>query len=273
MDALPYTVIRISAGDPVHANSIHTGTGFFYTMAFEGGGVPLIVTNRHVAADKAWLAFDFAEVGDSNERLFGKPNTVTVNKGDIPVVLHPNPDVDLAAIPCHPILEHLVKSGTKPYFLTLSKHNFPPKHIVAALHAASGVLMIGFPNGLMDTENNLPVVRRGTLATHYKADYLGKPNFVVDIAAFGGSSGSPIFAYYESLVPSENGGLGLMAEPSAFLIGVLHSGPVLNAQGKIVPAPVPTNHHIAEVQMPIHLGYALKAPLIEELGAEIQKLL
>lgn len=131
--------------------------------------------------------------------------------------------------------------------------------------------MVGFPNGLMDTENNLPVVRRGTLATHYKADYLGKPNFVVDIASFGGSSGSPIFAFYENMRPTEDGGMGFFTEPAAFLIGVLHSGPVLNAQGKIVPAPVPTNYPVAEVPMMLHLGYALKARLIEELRGEIEK--
>lgn len=271
MDALPYTVIRISAGDPVNPNSVHTGTGFFYTMDFEGGGVPLIVTNKHVAANKSWLAFDFAEMGEANKRLFGKPKTVTIQKGQAPVVLHPDPDVDLAAIPCNPVLEYLKKSGFNPYFLNLSKHNFAPEHILKSLHAASGVLMVGFPNGLMDTENNLPVVRRGTLATHYKADYLGKPNFVVDIASFGGSSGSPIFAFYENMRPTEDGGMGFFTEPAAFLIGVLHSGPVLNAQGKIVPAPVPTNYPVAEVPMMLHLGYALKARLIEELRGEIEK--
>jgi len=44
--------------------------------------------------------------------------------------------------------------------------------------------MIGYPSGLWDTKNNLPIVRKGITATTPYFDYNGKREFLVDIAAF-----------------------------------------------------------------------------------------
>ena len=54
------------------------------------------------------------------------------------------------------------------------------------------VLMIGYPNGLWDTTHNMPIIRRGTIATDIKLDYNEKKEFVIDAACFPGSSGSPV---------------------------------------------------------------------------------
>jgi hypothetical protein len=48
--------------------------------------------------------------------------------------------------------------------------------------------MVGYPNGLWDTANNFPLIRRGVTATHIKNNYNGKSEFVIDIACYGGSS-------------------------------------------------------------------------------------
>jgi len=55
--------------------------------------------------------------------------------------------------------------------------------------------MAGYPNGVSDEVNNLPVVRKGITATPMFADYNGKPEFLIDCAIYEGSSGSPIFAH------------------------------------------------------------------------------
>ena len=125
----------------------------------------------------------------------------------------------------------------------------------------------------MDEANNLPVVRRGSLATSYKVDYQGKTNFVVDIASFGGSSGSPIFAFFENLMPGDKGDINLITTPQFYLIGVLHSGPVMTAQGDVIQMPVPTNSLASRTNVMIYLGYCVKAHRIEELIAAIKPFL
>lgn len=264
--ALPYTVIRIRAGDRLNPSAVHTGTGFLYALVDKQTTVPLIVSNKHVLCNKSWIEFDFASANDEGDRVFGTPTVFRINTGQLPILEHPDKFCDLAAVPLNPIIEGLRQNGQNPHTLVLSSGNLPPKYIQEALHAATSVLMIGFPNGLMDETNNLPIVRRGILATHYRADYLGQKNFVVDIAAFGGSSGSPVFAFFESSMPTADGGTQILMEPQTFLIGVLHSGPQLTAQGQIVPMPVPTGHFVAQTDLMIHLGYCLKAHRIEELA-------
>jgi len=268
--ALPYTVVRIRAGDPVSQNKVHFGTGFFYNFEVGTGNVPLIVSNKHVLCGKTWIDFDLAVSDDQGNRTFGPAHPVRIETGKLPIFEHPDPRVDLAAVPFVPIVEAVRNSGTKIFNLLLNQKNFPPEPVQAILHAATSVVMVGFPNGIMDDANNLPVVRRGILATRYASDYRGGPNFVVDIAAFGGSSGSPVFALFETVLPDGNGNFSMLAEPQFFFLGVLHSGPMMTAEGKIVPAPVPTSSEIARTDVTIHLGYCVKASKVEELVASIR---
>ncbi|MDX8446547.1 S1 family peptidase [Mesorhizobium captivum] len=267
---LPFTVIRIRAGDPIRPNITHSGTGFFYQLDVGPHQIALIISNKHVLTGKTWIEFDVGAMDDERNRIFGPSTAVRVEPGQLPIFEHPDPSVDLAAIPLNPITDSLAAAGKKPYALLLTRENLAPESIQAVLHAATSVLMVGFPNGIMDEANNLPVVRRGTLATPYGANYRGRTDFVIDIAAFGGSSGSPIFALFEHILPDSGGNISFMTRPLIHLIGVLHSGPMMTAEGLIVPAPVPTSFLMAQTNVMIHLGYCAKAFRIEELAPVIE---
>jgi hypothetical protein len=96
--------------------------------------------------------------------------------------------------------------------------------------------------------NNLPVLRRGITASHPAIDFKGRPDFVVDIACFAGSSGSPVLMTDDSVNNSRK------------FLGVLHSGPVCEAEGEIVVRAIPTRRSpIVVTRQMIHLGYAVKA--------------
>jgi hypothetical protein len=56
------------------------------------------------------------------------------------------------------------------------------------------VALVGYPNGLADTKNALPIWKTGTVASEPEIDFEGKPLMLVDVAAFPGMSGSPVFA-------------------------------------------------------------------------------
>lgn len=262
LPALPYIVVKIEGEALRNPGVVSSGTGFFYRVDTNQGPVMMIVTNKHVVDGLDLLRFHMALSDGSGKRVFGPAEIATVNTARYPIFRHPDPNVDLALIAAMPILEEINRGGKTPFFLPLTKENFPPNWLSRKLTAFTNVIMIGFPNGLMDTANNLPISRRGILSTHYYADYNGAKNFVVDIAAFGGSSGSPIFAYFEGMAPTETG--WAIGENSLYFIGVLHSGPTLSAQGEVITAPIPTSRQISKISLMMHLGYCAKAVLLDD---------
>ncbi len=171
-------------------------------------------------------------------------------------------------MPIVPLVKDLEARGFEPFVLSLDNSVCITPERAEALNAATDVIMVGFPNGLMDVANNLPVLRRGSLATPYRANYAGNRDFVIDIAAFGGSSGSPVFAFFNGLEPTPQG--MQMGGQAFYLIGVLHSGPVINAEGRIEQRPVPTQTVIITQQM-IHLGYCAKIDLLSDFLPELEK--
>jgi hypothetical protein len=56
------------------------------------------------------------------------------------------------------------------------------------------VLIVGFPLGFHDTYNNLPIVRKATVASSYAHPFKGEPYFLTDARMHRGSSGSPVIA-------------------------------------------------------------------------------
>ena len=78
------------------------------------------------------------------------------------------------------------------YYCMLDKSHIPDDRALADLRALEEVSMVGYPIGLWDEANNLPILRRGTTATHPAIDFGRLPRGIVDIACFPGSSGSPV---------------------------------------------------------------------------------
>lgn len=266
--ALPFCVARITAGVTGSSSAMAYGTGFLYRFVLPGGDVICLVSNKHVLENRPWIEVGFAQRTADDRRAFGPSTNLRVPAGSVPIIGHPNPTVDLAIMPIVPLVHDLKSKGFEAFILTLDSSVCITPDRAETLNAATDVIMVGFPNGLMDHTNNLPVLRRGSLATPYRADYAGNRDFVVDIAAFGGSSGSPVFAFFNGLEPTPQG--MNMGGQSFYLIGVLHSGPVLNAEGRIEQRPVPTQTVVVTQQM-IHLGYCAKIALLDDFLPILEK--
>lgn len=58
----------------------------------------------------------------------------------------------------------------------------------------TNVSLVGYPYGFYDKKNSLPIWKTGSVASEPNIDFEGKPLFLVDISAFPGMSGSPVFA-------------------------------------------------------------------------------
>lgn len=252
--------------------AISTGTGFYYNFQIDSKiNVPCIITNRHVV-DGAIVANFFVSLADSdgNKIPFAMKEISIVNF-DKSYIEHPDGNVDMVAIPFSLIGSELQKIGLRPFWKYIDSKLTLTTKLLEELSSSEDVSMIGYPNGIWDQVNNLPLVRRGITATHPRFDFQGRKEFVIDCACFPGSSGSPVFLVNRNGYHSSSGAFVLQSRLA--LLGVLWGGPTSEANGTIVPAPIPTSqNYLTSVNVLMNLGYCIKAERLIEFDTPIRAL-
>ena len=130
--------------------------------------------------------------------------------------------------------------------------------------------MAGYPTGLWDQANNMPILRRGITAVHPALDFNGKPEGVIDAACFPGCSGSPVLVLNEGSYMTKKG--MQLGEWRILLLGVLYGGPEFTAEGGIVVKDIPMRATpVAQMRLPMNLGFYVKAREILTLGEELKR--
>lgn len=249
--------IRIEA---FSGNQISTGTGFFFNFSVNNEGneeIPVIITNKHVVNGFDFIKLYFKKAKNGMPE-YGPPFIVTLPNNSSTVIQHPNNSIDLVAIPTAQIFLYLNKQNIEVFRIAASEEIIPDdKTQKKELKSIEDVWMIGYPNGLWDAKNNLPIVRKGITATTPYLNYNGKREFLIDIAVFGGSSGSPIFFYRDLYTDKETS--SAIFGSRLYLLGIIYAGPIYTVEGKVVK----TNPHeqISNVQtnIPMNLGFVIKA--------------
>jgi hypothetical protein len=249
-----------------------TGTGFYFNVKIDNDRIlPLIVTNKHVVAGAVtgrFLVHD-ADVDPQGNTVgpSGSSSSVQMTQFEQHWTHHPSKDVDLCAMPFGPIAHQLKGAGKTPFHIPMDEGLVPDAKKLDGLSALEEVVMVGYPNGLWDKTNNLPLFRRGITATHPAIDFAGKSEGVIDAACFPGSSGSPVLILNEGSYSDAKNGAALVAGNRAMLLGVLFAGPQMTVQGQIVVQNIPTGAQpLAVTPVMIHLGYYVKAREILTLG-------
>ncbi|MCK9430452.1 MAG: serine protease [Candidatus Omnitrophica bacterium] len=221
------------------------GTGFLFRVSLndkKNRGVVLLVSNRHVFADpSSSLILNFnRKKSDSLKPELGQ---VIPMKGDEFKDIyqgHPDPSVDLACIN--------VSSIDFPENNVFFKSLFPEMlsdFSEVDLLPGVDVWFVGYPENRFDTVNNLPLLRRGYIASIPKIDFNSKKQFVIDAQVFPGSSGSPVFAAL--------GG-------NFKLIGVVAETMIRNEQLQAIPTGT-----VLGVEQILGLGIVIKSSLVKEL--------
>ncbi len=185
-----FTTVRIEAITP---DGTATGTAFVFRYDWDSKKTLFLVTNKHVVADATKGRFFFTLKGGDNKPLVGQRFDVTHDNFQGDWHGHPNPDVDIAVMPLIPLLIHVHNAGQQIYYKAVTKDLIPDPEQTKWIDAVEEVTFIGYPNGIYDMKNLLPIVRRGTTATPFQIDYVGEPKFLIDASVFPGSSGSPVF--------------------------------------------------------------------------------
>ena len=159
------------------------------------------------------------------------------------------------------------------FFVSLDAKLLPTDDDLRELTALEEVLMIGYPNGIWDSTNNMPIVRRGVTATHPNLNYEGRLEFMIDAACFPGSSGSPVFLFNTGSWIDRRGNT-IMGALRIKLLGILYAGPQHTAEGEVRIVTVPTQQKVVSIStVPNNLGLIIKASRLREIDELLRALL
>jgi hypothetical protein len=260
-EQLFFTTVRI---DTVATNGGQgSGTGFLFSHKIGGQEYPFVVTNKHVVMGIREGALSFLQRRDSLPTL---GNGFRLRIDDWPQAWfgHPSPDIDIAICPFAPLEAHIKQQHDVDLFYRhVSSDTIPTADQVAELDAVESITFIGYPNGIWDSKNLLPVARRGTTASPIEVDFEGTPRFLIDASVFGGSSGSPVFILNQGTYAMKDGGIALGSR--FHFVGVIAAVFLRKQWNDIVAVPIPTvTKPMVQNEEMIDLGIVFKARTVVE---------
>lgn len=270
IEQLVHSTVRIET--VLHDGRISTGTGFYMNFLQNGDQYyPVIVTNKHVVANASIGKFHLTLADTNGAPIPGSHHLFEIENFENQCIKHPDPKVDLAAFCIGPILNHMIQVGKPAFIVPLQTSLIPSDMERKSFSTMEDIIMIGYPNGIWDSTNNLPVIRKGITATHTDVKWNGNSEFLTDIASFPGSSGSPVFlANIGGYM--DNKGNTYMGGHRIRLLGVHYAGAMHTASGKIEIVTTPTsNVPIPITQIPNNIGVAINSREILKLEQEVKK--
>lgn len=274
MEKLCFSTVRIETNNVVGNNC--SGTGFFFNLIIDENVVPLIVTNKHVVQGMIKGRFILTERDKDGAPLYKHHFPISIDERfEKYWIMHPDPLVDICVMPINPIIELAHKQLKKTFFFAPFDNSLiPSKEQLNEIDIAEDILMIGYPNGLWDSVNNMPIVRKGIMATNIALDHNGKREFVIDAACFPGSSGSPVILFNKGGYTDKQGNLN-WGNSRLMLLGVLHAGPQLTVTGEIKVVTIPNIQQktMSVSRIPNNLGYIIKSDTILDFIPIIKPLL
>lgn len=267
-EGLAFSTIRIECDTP---SGRSTGTGFFFRFADTGSQfTPAIVTNKHVIKDSIRGRLLFTLSKDDDTPNVGQNFLWNVENFEKAWIPHPDPDVDLCIYPIAGLINQAFAQGKKFFVTFLELSLIPTDADIDDFIGMEKVVMVGYPNGIWDKQHNFPVFRSGVAATHYRYDWNGKPEFLIDCACFPGSSGSPVLLCDIGQVHTKKG--WNIGSSRIKLLGALYAGPQHRVDGRVEIVPVPTADRVVSVStIPNNLGMVIKAKKLLEFDAMLKK--
>ena len=258
-EQLGFCTARIETEDA--SGNTYSGTGFFFSLKVKDKEVPLLVTNKHVVRGmkKGRFLFTIADADGNPDYV----NHFTFNVDDVFETMwtfHPQEDVDLCVLPIAPLVNAALLQGKHLFYRTFAESLIPTETDKSGIDAVEDVIMVGYPNGLWDQVNNMPIVRKGITATNVALDYNGKKEFLIDAACFPGSSGSPVLICDVGGYKDKHGCIR-MGSSRIYLLGILHAGPQMSVTGdfKVVTVPDSQQKAISISRIPNNLGFIIKS--------------
>jgi len=262
-EQLMFNTIKLTAHDS------SSGTGFFYHFNINDTIVPTIITNKHVVCNNSNETMTFRLHLSNGENSTEESIDITWT-----TYWYFHPTHDLCFCFVNPLFEEVkLKTNKKVFYKNNDESIIGLQEKLDELSAIEELVMVGYPIGLWDSVNNLPIFRKGFTASHPAMDFNGKNIGLIDMACFPGSSGSPIYILNENGYSDKKGNTYLGAKRIIFL-GILYSGPTFNVEGKLIVKDIPTKQTpMFQTTLMANLGYYIKANEILSFKNEIIKIL
>lgn len=199
-----------------------------------------MISNKHVFKDsRHQLTITLNRKRSDGTPDYGNLITFQQNSFAETYYEHPDPSVDLACVNASNI------SHTDAYYRNL--HDLFLNEIdYSKVMPSSDVVFVGYPENRFDVFNNLPLVRKGAIASLPTVDFNGKGQIVIDAQVLQGSSGSPVFVAHSGRY---------------YLLGVVSETMIKHSQLQTLP----TNFQNIGVQQTIGLGIVVKQRHVKEL--------
>lgn len=265
-ERLLYSTVKLTALK--NGVALSTGTGFFMYFARSKDHLfPAIVTNKHVVAgaDEIVAICHLAE----GDRPSGKFVTCKIGISEPNSYIdHPESEIDLCAIPFGNIMNQASDAKMPIFVQYIDQDIIPDEGDWQYFDAMEEVTMIGCPNGIYDEVNNLPMARRGITASPLSKKYNGKEEFMVDMACFPGSSGSPVFIYDRNGFLDRRTNNYNIGQQRIVFVGILYAGPQIANNGQIILGQPPR----IMVAAMMHLGNVIRSSALHAIDAEFRRL-
>lgn len=254
-DRLIRSTVRLQAH--MESGALFTGSGLLMWLKVFGAGDPraalVVITNKHVV--EGAVVVEYTVPGAP-----GGPSIIARAPAGA-IVHHPDYEVDLCAIPVPMQLDGVAEHQAE----FISSDDIWGMDRLRTLTAIERIVMIGYPNGLIDKHLLYPIVRQGITATPAFADLHGATEFMIDCACFPGSSGSPVFLLDQGIYVDRDNDVQL-GKHRFGLLGFLHAGPALNDDQELVAVTPPRK--LADMQqfpLMMNLGNCVRAERLTEM--------
>ncbi|HVZ99911.1 MAG TPA: serine protease [Caulobacterales bacterium] len=199
---LVFNTVRLVAHQPNgHENF---GTGFIVAIGDGESTIPLIVTCSHCLSGAISVSLTCVSANKDGTPDLGNVQTWTLDKSLLQLVA-PHASLDVVAIPFGPIANQAHAAGKPIFHRQLIASNFVSEEEREKLTALESVVFVGYPLGLYDSKNALPLLRVGSTASPIWSYFEQEPKFLIDAEVFPGSSGSPVFILNEGAYSTPEG--------------------------------------------------------------------
>ena len=156
-EQLLFTTVRIETTSSAGLSG--TGTGFIFTYTKASRNYPFIVTNKHVVKDTQTGQFVLTQAIDEKPNI-GVGCIVRINEFEGAWFGHPDENIDVAVAPLNVILNAAQQNNTELFFRSIGSELIPSDENINGLDALEEVVFVGYPNGIWDEKNLLPILRR-----------------------------------------------------------------------------------------------------------------
>jgi V8-like Glu-specific endopeptidase len=253
-----FSTVRIESLDSSR-NPISVGTGFIILCNLgKDANKAYLISNKHVLLESDSFRISFVKRKfPHNEPDLGKIVVFRFQYSDSYIELHPDKDVDIAAID----ITGFVDKYQDSIFIRVLDYDMLATCNEDFLHVSQNVSFVGYPDDRYDLQTNLPLVRSATIASPPSLDFNGLKAFVVDGQVFPGSSGSPVLIN----ITKEQWSSGKIPQVNSFpwlILGIVAQTMIRNNDIQVIDSTMLKNMQVAEV---LGLGIIFKSSQIKEL--------